>query len=62
MTLYELLFGNKDIPMTNDVSFDDEAKTLIAGTAFILGLSAVLTAKLIIDSKQVKRSRSPRRK
>ena len=52
MTLYEILFGNKDIPMTNEVSFDQEAKTLIVGTAFLLVLGALMTVKIITDSKR----------
>ena len=61
MTLYEILFGNKDIPMTNDVSFDQEAKTLIIGTAFILVFGAVITAKLVTDHSKTGGTRRRRK-
>lgn len=57
MSLYEILFGNKDIPMTNEVSFDPDAKTVIIGAALILTFGAVIVAKLVTDKNEIARKK-----
>lgn len=54
LSLYEILFGNKDIPMQNELSFDQDSKIVLFGTALILVLGALATAS-IINSKPQKR-------
>jgi hypothetical protein len=47
LTLWTLLFGDKEIPMSNTVTFDEEGKqTIFIGVA-LLGLFAIAVAGIL---------------
>jgi len=47
ISLYEILFGNKDIPVTTEVNTTPDTMITIIGAAAILAAGAVLTAMIL---------------